>query len=77
MTKPVKFVSITRTIDPKTGIHYMDALDENGIHWLATMEHQKEPWLCYDKVWYQDPQQPKNYVKAEPYKNVSAYWEKK
>ena len=25
MTEPVKFVSITRTIDPKTGIHYMDA----------------------------------------------------
>ena len=50
MTEPGKFVSITRTIDPKTGIHYM-----------ATMEHKKEPWLCYDRVWYKDPQQPKNY----------------
>ena len=56
--KQVKFVSITRTIDPKTGIHYMDALDVNGVHYMATMEHKKEPWLCYDKVWYKDPQMP-------------------
>ena len=77
MTQPVKFVSITRTIDPKTHIHYLDAISNEGIHYMATMEHQKEPWLCYDKVWYQDPQQPKTDVKAEPYKYVRAYWEKK
>jgi hypothetical protein len=35
----VKFVSITRTIDPKTNIHYLDAIDENGHHWMAQMEH--------------------------------------
>ena len=61
MTEPVKFVSITRTIDPKTHIHYMDAIDVDGIHWLAQMEHITELHLCYDKVWYKDPQQPKNY----------------
>ena len=61
MTEPVKFVSITRTIGPKSGIHYLDAIDENGVHWMAEMTHGIEPWLCYTKVWYQDPQQPKNY----------------
>lgn len=61
MTQPVKFVSVTRTIDPKTRIHYMDAIDEEGNHWMAQMEHKTEPWLCYNnhKIWYQDPQQPK------------------
>ena len=58
MTEPVKFVSITRTIDPTTGIHYMDALDVNGVHYMAQMDHKTEPHLCYIKVWYQDPQQP-------------------
>jgi hypothetical protein len=57
----VKFVSVTRTIDPKTGIHYLDAIDENGIHWMAEMEHNTEKWLCFDRVWHQDPQQPKTY----------------
>ena len=61
MTEPVKFVSITRTIDPVSGIHYMDALDIDGIHWLAQMDHKTELHLCYTKVWYQDPKQPKNY----------------
>ena len=56
---PVKFVSVTRTIDPKSNIHYLDAIDENGIHYMAQMEHKTEPHLCYSKVWYKDPQQPK------------------
>jgi hypothetical protein len=54
----VKFVSITRTIDPKTRIHYLDAIDENGQHWMAQMTHKEEPWLCYNETWYEDPQQP-------------------
>jgi hypothetical protein len=58
---PVKFVSVTRTIDPKTGIHYLDAVDAYGFHWMAQMDHKTEPHLCYTKVWYQDPQQPKTY----------------
>ena len=28
MTSKVKFVYVTRTIDPKTRIHYLDAIDE-------------------------------------------------
>ena len=59
MTEPVKFIQITRTIDPQTFVHYIDAIDENGTHWMAQMTHSVEPWLCYKKVWYQDPQQPR------------------
>jgi len=58
MTNKIKFKTIARVIDPKTGIHYLDALDEDGIHWMAEMEHNTERWLCYDRVWYKDPQQP-------------------
>ena len=54
----VKFVSVTRTIDPKTHIHYLDAVDEYGNHWMAQMEHKTEPWLCFSEVWYEDRQQP-------------------
>ena len=61
MTSKVKFVSVTRVIDPKTRIHYLDAIDENGEHYMAQMDHKTEPHLCYIKVWYKDPQQPKNY----------------
>jgi hypothetical protein len=28
---------------------------------MAQMDHKTEPHLCYTKVWYQDPQQPKTY----------------
>ena len=38
----VKFVYVTRTIDPKTRIHYLDAIDENGQHWMAEMSHKEE-----------------------------------
>jgi hypothetical protein len=58
MTERVKFVTITRTIDPKTRIHYLDAVDENGYHWSAQMETNVEPWITYKEVWKKDPQQP-------------------
>lgn len=58
MTKKLKFTQVSRVIDPKTLIHYLDAVDEYGNHWMAQMEHEKEQWLCYDRVWYKDPQQP-------------------
>jgi hypothetical protein len=57
----VKFVSVTRVIDPKTRIHYLDAIDENGIHWMAQMDHKTEPHLCFAREWRKDPQQPKIY----------------
>jgi hypothetical protein len=58
MTERVKFTHITRTIDPKTHIHYLDAVDENGYHWMAQMEHMSEPHLCFKREWRKDPQQP-------------------
>ena len=54
----VKFTQVTRTICPKTGVHYLDAIDENGIHWSAEMDNKQEKWLVYSKLWTRDPQQP-------------------
>lgn len=51
-----KFVHISRVIDPKTRIHYLDAIDEEGRHWMAEMSHREEPWLCYTKTWKLAPQ---------------------
>ena len=31
----VKFTSLTRTINPVSGIHYLDAIDEDGRHWTS------------------------------------------
>ncbi len=61
MSKPVKFVSITRTIDPKTRIHYLDAIDKDGQHWMAEMTHQDEEWTTFIELWHKDPQQPRKY----------------
>lgn len=58
MIEKVKFVSVTRTIDPKTRIHYLDAIDENGKHWMAEMSHQEERWLVFTRVWHRDEQLP-------------------
>ena len=58
MIERVKFKSITRVIDPKTRIHYLDAIDEYGIHWVAQQEIGVERWITYKEVWKRDPQQP-------------------
>jgi hypothetical protein len=58
MTERLKFKTITRTICPRTGIHYLDAIDENGQHWIAQMETGVERWITYKEVWKKDPQQP-------------------
>lgn len=60
MTTPVKFICVTRTIDTKKGIHYLDAIDEDGIHWAAEMDNKQEKWLVYTRLWAKDPQQPIN-----------------
>ena len=54
----VKFTTITRTICPKTGVHYLDAIDTNNQHWMAEMSHQQEPWLIFTRVWHKDAQVP-------------------
>lgn len=56
----IKFVSIIRTIDPKTGTHYLDGIDDKGRHWTAEMSHKVEPWMVYTKQWRKDPQQPQD-----------------
>jgi penicillin V acylase-like amidase (Ntn superfamily) len=58
MTERVKFTQVSRVIDPKTRIHYLDAIDENGIHWVAQQEIGVERWITYKEVWKKDPQQP-------------------
>ena len=60
MSKPekVKFKQVTRTIDPKTRIHYLDAIDENGQHWMAEMSHQEEKWLVFTRLWHNDARHP-------------------
>lgn len=58
MLERVKFVSVTRTIDPKTRIHYLDAIDSNGQHWMAEMSHQVEQWLVFTREWRKDTQLP-------------------
>jgi len=58
MTNKLKFTQVSRVICPKTGVHYLDAIDEYGNHWMAQMEHTTEKWLCFSRVWYQDAQQP-------------------
>jgi hypothetical protein len=58
MTEKVKFTQVSRVICPKTGVHYLDAIDENGIHWVAQQEIGVERWITYKEVWKKDPQQP-------------------
>jgi hypothetical protein len=58
MTDKLKFTQVSRVIDPKTGVHYLDAVDENGIHWVAQQEIGVERWITYKEVWKRDPQQP-------------------
>ena len=58
LIEKVKFVSVNRVIDITRGIHYLDAVDEHGMHWSAEMDSKQEKWLVYTKVWTKDPQQP-------------------
>ena len=57
----VKFTHITRTIDPKSGVHYLDAISEDGIHYTAEMSPGIEKWLVFTKQWSANRQQPYNY----------------
>ena len=56
MIEPAKFAHVARVIDPKTQIHYLDAIDDQGRHWSAVMAPNIEPWLVYTKTWKLDPQ---------------------
>ena len=60
MTEKVKFVSVTRTICPKTGVHFLDAVDTEGQHYMAEMRTDVENWIVFSRMWHKDPQQPYN-----------------
>mgnify|MGYP007100130832 CR=1 FL=1 len=59
--KPVKFVQITRTICPKSGIHFLDAISDEGEHYTAQMETGVEKWITWKEMWKKDNSQPKDY----------------
>jgi hypothetical protein len=54
----VKFVYINRTICPKTGVHFLDALDMEGNHYTAELSPNIEKWLVYTRQWSINRQQP-------------------
>ena len=58
MVEKVKFTQVTRTICPKTGTHYLDAIDTEGQHWMAEMRSDVEKWLVFTRVWHKDAQVP-------------------
>ena len=70
----VKFVSITRTIDPKTRIHYLDAIDEDGRHWMAEMSHKVEQWQVFTEEWRLGPQQPCEESQSETIRRALALY---
>lgn len=58
----VPFIHFTRTIDPKTGIHYLDALDKDGHYWTAHMiQYEQGDWLIFGPHgnWRKSTTQPK------------------
>jgi len=50
MTKPLRFQSFSRAIDEQ-GVHHLDAIDDYGQHWYATMKQKEEPWITYVQHW--------------------------
>jgi hypothetical protein len=58
MVEKVKFTQITRTICPKTGVHYLDAVDTEGQIWFAEMQVGIERWLVFTSPWKKMGQVP-------------------
>lgn len=54
----VKFAQINRTICPKTGTHFLDALDEEGQLWFAEMRTDVEKWIVFTSQWKKSGQMP-------------------
>ena len=50
MNKPQKLIHISRCVDAHE-VHHLDAIDNEGKHWYATMKQQEEPWLTYVQHW--------------------------
>jgi hypothetical protein len=58
MTNKVKFEQVTRVICPKTGIHYLDAVDQYGQHYTAQQETGVEKWITWKEMWKKDNSLP-------------------
>jgi hypothetical protein len=58
MTEKVKFTQISRVICPKSGIHYLDAIDTQGFHWTAQQETGVEKWITWKEMWKKDNSLP-------------------
>jgi hypothetical protein len=58
MTNKLKFTQVSRVICPRTGIHYLDAIDTNGLHWTAQQETGVEKWITWKEMWKKNNQQP-------------------
>lgn len=58
MTELIKFIQVSRVICPKTNIHYLDAISEDGRHYTAQMSPNIEKWLVFTQGWKPCPQQP-------------------
>jgi hypothetical protein len=54
----VKFIQINRTICPKTGVHYLDAISDDGELWFAEMRTGVEKWIIYSSQWKKAGQIP-------------------
>ena len=54
----VKFTYIHRTICPKTHIHYLDGISEDGEHYVAEMKSGIERWLVFTSPWKKSGQVP-------------------
>jgi hypothetical protein len=51
MIEKVKFTQVSRVICPRTGIHYLDAISQNGEHYVAEMKSGIERWLIFSSPW--------------------------
>jgi hypothetical protein len=58
MIEKVKFTQVSRVICPKTGVHYLDAVSEDGEHYVAEMKSGIERWLVFTSPWKKSGQVP-------------------
>jgi hypothetical protein len=58
MMERVKFTQVSRAICPRTGIHYLDAISQNGEHYTAQMETGVEKWITWKEHWEKSNSQP-------------------
>lgn len=58
MTERVKFTQVSRVICPKTQTHYLDAIIDDGEHYVAEMKSGIERWLVFTSPWKKSGQVP-------------------